>query len=87
MPGANSDQNLFFEEIDKILAMAKEEGATMRLLGATAIRTRSYSARKMAEQRPLTDLDFVAYKKDRNRIEKLLKGLNYEPSIMFNMAH
>jgi hypothetical protein len=87
MPETEADQSIFFEEIDKILTMAKEEGATMRLLGATAIRSRSPSARKMAGQRPLTDLDFVAYKKDRSRIEKLLKGLNYEPSVMFNMAH
>jgi len=87
MPQNNLNQELFFQEIDKILSAAKEEAVTMRLLGATAVRTHSESAKKMAGERVLTDLDFVAYKKDRRKIEKLLTKLNYSPSTGFNMAH
>jgi len=87
MPQNNLNQELFFQEIDKILSAAKEEAVTMRLLGATAVRTHSESAKKMAGERVLTDLDFVAYKKDRRKIEKLLTRLNYAPSTGFNMAH
>jgi hypothetical protein len=80
-------QEVFFTEIDKILSLAKSEAITLRLLGATAIRTRSESARKMAKNRPLTDLDFVAYKKDRKKIEEIFARLRYEPSPTFNLLH
>jgi hypothetical protein len=87
MAESNLNQILFFQEIDKILSAAKEQAVTMRLLGATAVRTHSESAKKMAGERMLTDLDFVAYRKDRRKVEKLLTKLNYSPSVGFNMAH
>jgi hypothetical protein len=41
----------------------------------------------MAANRPLTDLDFVGYRKERHKIEKLFDGLGYQPSQTFNMIH
>ena len=67
--------------------MAEQESATLRLLGATAVRARSETAKRMASSRPLTDLDFVTYKKDRKKIEMIFARLGYQPSQTFNMLH
>jgi hypothetical protein len=83
----DSEQDIFFREIDKILLLAKNEGVTVRLLGATAIRNRSETAKKMSHSRKLTDLDFVAYKKDRKKIEEIFAQLGYAPNSTFNMLH
>jgi hypothetical protein len=80
-------QDVFFREIEKILSLAKAEGVTLRLLGATAIRSRSETAKKMSQSRKLTDLDFVAYRKDRQKIEGIFSGLGYTPNATFNMLH
>jgi hypothetical protein len=80
-------QDSFFEEIKKILSAAEKEGVTLRLLGATAIRTHSETARRMAADRPLTDLDFVACRKDSAKIGTLFADLGYQPSQTFNMIH
>jgi len=77
----------FFEDIDRILLMAKEEGATLRLLGAAAVRLRSPTARSMAKSRPLSDLDFVAYKGEAKKLDALFARLGYRPSQTFNMLH
>jgi hypothetical protein len=83
----DSGQDVFFREIGKILSLAKEEAVTLRLLGATAIRSRSETAKKMSASRKLTDLDFVAYKKDRKKIEEIFAHLGYAPNSTFNMLH
>ena len=87
LQGNDSGQDVFFKEIDKILSLAKDKDVTLRLLGATAIRSRSETARKMSESRKLTDLDFVAYKKDRKKIEEIFATLGYRPNSTFNMLH
>jgi hypothetical protein len=81
------EQGAFFEEIKKILALAEQEHATLRALGATAIRIHSETARGMAANRPLTDLDFVAYRKDRRKIEVIFSRLGYQPNQTFNRLH
>jgi hypothetical protein len=83
----SNDSDVFFREIDKILSLAKDEAVTLRLLGATAIRSRSETAKKMSQSRKLTDLDFVAYKKDRKKIEGIFARLGYAPNSTFNMLH
>ncbi len=80
-------QDAFSEEIEKILSLAEDHGVTLRLLGANAIRIHSQTARRMAAKRLLTDLDFVGYKRDRNKIEELFARLAYQPSVTFNMIH
>jgi hypothetical protein len=83
----DAGQDVFFKGIDKILSVAKDESVTLRLLGATAIRSRSETAKKMSQSRKLTDLDFVAYKKDRKKIEEIFARLGYAPNSTFNMLH
>ncbi|MGP8129369.1 MAG: hypothetical protein ACLP9D_16360 [Candidatus Bathyarchaeia archaeon] len=87
MQNNDPGQDVFFREIDKILSLAKDEAVTLRLLGATAIRSRSETAKKMSLSRKLTDLDFVAYKKDRKKIEGIFARLGYAPNSTFNMLH
>jgi hypothetical protein len=81
------EQDAFLEEIERILSLAQKEAITLRLLGANAIRLRSQTAKSMAANRKLTDIDFVGYKKERVKIEKLLERLDYQPSRTFNMVH
>jgi len=83
----DAGQDVFFKEIDKILSLAKDEAVALRLLGATAIRSRSETAKKMSQSRKLTDLDFVAYKKDRQKIEQIFAKLGYASNATFNMLH
>jgi len=83
----SAGQDVFFREIEKILSSAKDEAVTLKLLGATAIRSRSETAKKMSQSRKLTDLDFVAYKKDRQKIEGIFARLGYTPNATFNMIH
>jgi hypothetical protein len=78
---------MFFEEISKVLSLAKEQSVTLRLIGATAIRSRSETAKKLAAERPITDLDFVGYKKERKKIADLFGRLGYQGSEAFNLAH
>jgi len=81
------EQDAFREQIERILSLARREAITLRLLGANAIRLRSQTAKSMAANRRLTDLDFVGYKKERGKIERLLEHLEYQPSRTFNMVH
>jgi len=81
------EQDVFLEEVEKILSLAQKEAVTLRLLGANAIRLRSHTAKSMAASRQLSDIDFVGYKKERARIEGLFERLGYQPSRTFNMIH
>ncbi len=65
-----------------IVDAARKKGIELRLLGAVAVKVQSPKLRKFHEEtmeRHATDLDFVAYSKDRNKIKKLFEELNYAP--------
>lgn len=66
----------------EIVESAKKEGIELRLLGAVAVKIQSPRLRKFHEDmmdRQATDLDFIAYSKDRNKIKKLFEKLKYTP--------
>ncbi len=66
----------------EIVETAKKEGIELRLLGAVAVKIQSPRLRKFHEDmmdRQATDLDFIAYSKDRNKIKKLFEKLKYTP--------
>jgi hypothetical protein len=66
----------------EIVDAARKKGIELRLLGAVAVKVQSPKLRKFHEEkmeRHATDLDFIAYSKDRNRIKKLFEELNYSP--------
>src|SRR4030042_1139702 len=66
----------------EIVDAARKKGIELRLLGAVAVKVQSHKLRKFHEEtmeRHATDLDFIAYSKDRNRIKKLFDELKYTP--------
>jgi hypothetical protein len=66
----------------EIVETAKKEGIELRLLGAVAVKIQSPKLRKFHEDmmdRQATDLDFIAYSKDRNKIKKLFEKMKYTP--------
>jgi hypothetical protein len=65
-----------------IVEAAKKKGIQLRLLGAVAVKIQCPKLRKFHEEdmgRHATDLDFVAYSSDRNKIKKLFDELAYSP--------
>jgi hypothetical protein len=66
----------------EIVETARKESIELRLLGAVAVKIQSPKLRKFHEDmmdRQATDLDFIAYSKDRNKIKKLFEKLKYTP--------
>ena len=66
----------------EIVETAKKKGIELRLLGAVAVKLQSPKLRKYHEEimdRRATDLDFIAYSKDRNKVKKLFDELKYSP--------
>jgi len=66
----------------EIVDVARKKGTEMRLLGAVAVKIQCPKLRKFHEnimERHATDLDFIAYSKDRNKVKKLFDELKYSP--------
>jgi len=69
----------FVSKATTIASKAEEQGVTIRLLGAIAFRIHcgKYEYLHKMLGRSISDLDFVGYSKQRDKIEKLLLGLGY----------
>jgi hypothetical protein len=70
----------FIEEAKKIAATAQAAGITLRVLGATAFRIHcpGYEAVHVAMERTLSDVDFAAYGKEEEKIERFFEnGLHF----------
>lgn len=66
----------------EIVDVAKKKGIELRLLGAVAVKIQCPKLRRFHEdvmERHATDLDFIAYSKDRNKVKKLFDELKYTP--------
>lgn len=66
----------------EIVDVAKKKGIELRLLGAVAVKIQCPKLRRFHEdvmERRATDLDFIAYSKDRNKVKKLFDELKYAP--------
>lgn len=66
----------------EIVGIAKKKGIELRLLGAVAVKIQCPKLRRFHEEvmeRHATDLDFIAYSKDRNKVKKLFDELKYAP--------
>jgi len=74
-------QEGFLEEIKRIVASGQEDGLLIRGMGAAALKLHcsKYAYLYDALERRLSDLDFVAYSKDLEKVEELFKRLNYKP--------
>jgi hypothetical protein len=77
----------FLSELNEIIDLAQKSNVTLRLLGSIAVRLHSETAKKQLISRTLTDIDFVGYSKEKERIEKVFRNLKYEPDEMFNILH
>jgi hypothetical protein len=76
------DNNNFVNEAELIVAKAQEVGVTLRILGSTAFRIHSpeYVSIHSAMNRPMTDIDLMAYSKQIRQIEAFFSGTGYEMS-------
>ncbi len=77
----------FLSEVNEIIDSAEKSNVTLRLLGSIAVRLHSETAKKQVIPRALTDIDFIGYSKEKERIENVFRNLKYEPNEMFNMLH
>lgn len=76
---------VFLDEARRIVEEGKKEGLILRVMGGVGIRVRTLQytdvAQKLGrlgpEQQEFTDLDFMAYRKQRNRMKGFFEGLGY----------
>lgn len=73
------EQEELIAEASKIIEAAKRRGVTLRAMGAVAFRLHCPKHKDMHEamERRLTDLDLVAYSRQRRDVEELFKELGY----------
>lgn len=70
----------FLQEVNRILAAAKNEDVLLRLLGALAfhIHCPRFSYMQELLGRTFTDIDFMSYRQESSRINKLFVDLGYQ---------
>ncbi len=71
------------EEGERLLGMAKSDGATMALLGGVAVRVLAPEVPTPLD-RTYKDLDFAVPKGRGGDAQKLLRNAGYEPHVVFN---
>jgi hypothetical protein len=71
------------EEGERLLEIAKDDGATMALLGGVAVRLRAAEVPAPLD-RQYKDLDFAVPKGRGGDAAKLLRAQGYEPEVVFN---
>jgi hypothetical protein len=78
-----ASNNEFISEALGLVAKAQEKGVFLRILGSTGFRIHSpeYVSIHEAMDRPLTDIDFVAYSKQDREIDAFMVKENYSPMV------
>jgi hypothetical protein len=71
------------EEGERLLGIARGDGATMALLGGVAVRLRAPQVPAQLD-REYKDLDFAVPKGHGGDVAKLLRAEGYEPEVVFN---
>jgi hypothetical protein len=76
---APMDTNQYVDEACRLVNKAQEKGVFLRILGSTAFRIHSpqFVAIHTAMDRPMTDIDFVAYGKQDRQFEAYLESEGY----------
>jgi hypothetical protein len=79
MSDSESDNNAFVEEALGLVSRAQAKGVFLRILGSTGFRIHSpeFVAIHTAMNRPLTDIDFMAYSKQDREIESFFVSEGY----------
>jgi hypothetical protein len=76
---------VFLDEAKRIVEEGKKEGLILRVMGGVGIRLRTLEYAELAqrlgrlgpEQQEFTDLDFMAYRKQRNQMKGFFEDLGY----------
>lgn len=76
---------VFLDEARRVVEESKKEGLILRVMGGVGIRLRTLQYADLAqrlgrlgpEQQEFTDLDFMAYRKQRNRMKGFFEDLGY----------
>lgn len=78
-----SDNSNFVDEARQLVDRAQAKGVFLRILGSTGFRIHSpnYINIHEAMDRPLTDIDFMAYSKQDREMETFFKGEGYIPLV------
>jgi hypothetical protein len=73
----------FVEEAEKLVERAQAKGVFIRILGSTGFRIHSpeYVAIHESMDRPLTDIDFMAYSKQDRQLEAFFVAEGYSPMV------
>ncbi len=76
-----SDNSHYVGEAERIVREAQEQGITLRILGSTAFRihTPNHVAIHTAMERPMTDIDLLAYSKQDREIDRFFIQTGFEP--------
>ncbi len=74
-----AQENKLFQLMNQVLQKATEYDAVVRVLGALAVRTHCPRFKHIEYElgRELTDIDLVAYSRDRRKLHKMLDQLNF----------
>lgn len=78
-----------FEEAVRITDEAKKDDVCLRIMGANAVRFHCERFRYLldAMERKLSDIDFMAYSKQRKKINEFFIKQGYNPNIRFIATH
>lgn len=71
----------------RLLSAAHKTGIPLCATGGVAVALNSPSALTPPLRREYRDIDFVAHRRDRHRVEELFAGLGYMPEEEFNLFH
>jgi len=89
VPRLRVSDAVIVEEAKKIVEAAENKNVTLRVMGATAIRIHCSKFSHLYEvlKRKLSDIDFMAFKKQEKTLIELLKELNYVMSRDVRLMH
>jgi hypothetical protein len=78
-PHARWDETHLLQEMRRIVGVADKRGATLRGLGAAAIRNHSHGFGDKCQSvlRPLTDLDFITYLRQERQVMEVFRECGY----------
>ena len=75
-----------FDELNRLVAAAREQQILLRAIGGLAVRVQSGDFQKFFK-REYRDLDFVTEAKERRKIEPFFQEMGYESNRQFNLLN
>jgi len=80
-PMSDETSSRILDEARRVIAEAKKSGITIRLMGATAItmHCKQFGRLLFAMGRHLSDLDFMGYSREFEKVEQIIRDLGYLP--------